>query len=314
MIKLKKKDFMKQVAEHNMPDFSEVRENCINQLNQKNTLNSHNFRIATAIVAITLVVGICISPVNSFADNLLQQIQTYLNLNGNKVEVGQVSKSNIHIPEDCEKAEYNDKTYLSKCYPTLSDLTEDIQSDFYVWMKENQFQENGIILNVIPDDYARITLLYDVNKENVNLTDLAMYVYFPLSSDSAFEDIKLENEQLKYATIDDEGNIKDYEQNTQYKMIEQYTSYNLGTAVTVISSVTSTAESENTGEFEDSTVYYLYFTVDGVCYQINCVGTLDEAHEVIENLQITDSIAKSDDVPMEESSPIDSKGNEWIRI
>ena len=210
---------MKQVAEHNMPDFSEVRENCVNQLNQKKTLNSHNFRIATAIVAITLVVGICISPVNSFADNLLQQIQTYLNLNGNKVEVGQVSKSNIHIPEDCEKAEYNDKTYLSKCYPTLSDLTEDIQSDFYVWMKENQFQENGIILNVIPDDYARITLLYDVNKENVNLTDLAMYVYFPLSSDSAFEDIKLENEQLKYATIDDEGNIKDYEQNTQYKMI-----------------------------------------------------------------------------------------------
>ena len=193
-------------------------------------------------------------------------------------------------------------------------MTEDIQSDFYVWMKENQFQENGIILNVIPDDYARITLLYDVNKENVNLTDLAMYVYFPLSSDSAFEDIKLENEQLKYATIDDEGNIKDYEQNTQYKMIEQYTSYNLGTAVTVISSVTSTAESENTGEFEDSTVYYLYFTVDGVCYQINCVGTLDEAHEVIENLQITDSIAKADDVPMEESSPVDSKGNEWIRI
>ena len=97
-------------------------------------------------------------------------------------------------------------------------------------------------------------------------------------------------------------------------MIEQYTSYNLGTAVTVISSVTSTAESENTGEFEDSTVYYLYFTVDGVCYQINCVGTLDEAHEVIENLQITDSIAKADDVPMEESSPVDSKGNEWIRI
>ncbi len=95
----------------------------------------------------------------------------------------------------------------------------------------------------------------------------------------------LRNEQLKYSTIDEEGNIEGYRQNTEYKLVEQYESVGLDTRITVISSKSDTRGSGDLGEIKESdTMYYLYFTLDGICYQVNCVGTLDKVHGVIENL------------------------------
>jgi hypothetical protein len=177
-------------------------------------------------------------------------------------------------------------------------LTKDIQTDIYAWVGEDDFFDDGIMLNVVQNDYGRITLLYDVTKnevlneddDSVDLKSVDIFVYFPLSSKTSLGDIMLQNEQLEYGTIDEEGNIEKYKQNTEYQLLEQYESANLGTTVTVISSKTDTEGDGDLGDVSDSDVmYYLYFTLEGMCYQINCDGTLDKAHEVIENIKRTNA-------------------------
>lgn len=157
------------------------------------------------------------------------------------------------------------------------------------------------MLNFVQNDYGRITLLYNLTKNNVidknsdtsDLQSVDMFVYFPLSEKTTLGNIMLQNEQLKYGTIDEEGNIEKYQQNTEYELVEQYENTDLDTTITVISSISDTKGSGDLGEFTESdTVYYLYFTLEGMCYQINCVGSLDKAHDVIKNVKKT-NIANS---------------------
>jgi hypothetical protein len=236
------------------------------------------------------------------ANQLVQHIKTVLNLNEKPVELGDVNETNIRIPDDCEEVQSDGVTYLTKAYNTLSDLTKDIQTDIYAWVGEDDFFDDGIMLNVVQNDYGRITLLYDVTKnevlneddDSVDLKSVDIFVYFPLSSKTSLGDIMLQNEQLEYGTIDEEGNIEKYKQNTEYQLLEQYESANLGTTVTVISSKTDTEGNGDLGDVSDSDVmYYLYFTLEGMCYQINCDGTLDKAHEVIENIKKTNAADNS---------------------
>ena len=307
-------DFMKQIAQYNMPDISCVKNECIGKLHTKPS--SKYSRISRVAVAATAVAMLCLCafPVSSLASSLMQHIQAVLKLNDSDVELGDVEKSDIHIPDDCEKAEIDGTTYLNKAYNSLSDLTDDIQTNFYVWTGADKFLDNGILLNIIPDDYGRVSLLYDLTNGSDDLQSVCMYVYFPLASDISLDDLMLENEQLKYATIDDSGNIEKYEQNTNYELIEQYTSPNLNTTVSVIASRSDTDGSGDYGAIsETDNVYYMYFTLDGMCYQINCVGTLDKAHDVIENIQKTSRTA-SQDVPLEDGTENDNSGSEWIQL
>ncbi len=217
-----------------------------------------------------------------------------LSLNDQSVELGNVDETYIRIPDDCEEVKNKGVTYLSKDYNTLSDLVKDIQTDFYTWKGTDKFLDNGIMLNIVQNDYGRISLLYDITQGNiineevdhVDLHSVDMFVYFPLSSKTSLGDIMLKNEQLEYSTIDDEGNIEKYQQNTEYEFVEQYESGDLDTTITIISSKTDTNGDGNLGEIAESdTLYYIYFTLDGMCYQINCVGTIDKAHDILKNMK-----------------------------
>lgn len=293
---MNEKNFMKQVSQFNMPDILEVKKSCIKQLNESGKESYMRTRFPRIAVIAMIVICLCISPVNSLANNIVQHIKIMLSLNDNSVELGNVDEANIRIPDDCEEVKSDGVTYLSKAYHALSDLTKDIETDIYAWMGEDNFFDDGIMLNIVQNDYGRITLLYDVTKndvidkavDNIDLQSVDMFVYFSLSPETSLGDIMLQNEQLKYGTMDEEGNIEKYEQNTEYQLLEQYESANLDTTITVISSQTDTKGNGDLGDITESdTVYYLYFTLEGMCYQINCVGTLDRAHDVIENIKKT---------------------------
>lgn len=310
------KNFMKQVAEYNMPDILEIKKSCVEQLNEDGREQYTHTRFPKIAVIAMIVICLCISPVNSLANNIVQHIKTILNLNDTSVELGTVDETNIRIPDDCEEVKSDGVTYLSKAYNALSDLTKDIQTDIYAWMGEDNFFDDGIMLNIVQNDYGRITLLYDVtqndvidkNVDNIDLQSVDMFVYFPLSSKTSLGDIMLQNEQLKYGTMDEEGNVEKYEQNTEYQLLEQYESASLDTTITVISSKTDTKGNGNLGDISESdSVYYLYFTLEGMCYQINCVGTLDKAHDVIENIKKTN---EADSLSF--SSNSESKSNDLL--
>lgn len=302
---MNEKEFLKQVSEYNMPDILEVKKSCIEQLNSDGKKQYTHVRFAGVAVIAILVLCICVTPISSLASNFVRHIQVMLNVNDETVELGNMDETDIRIPDDCEEVKSDGETYLSKAYNTLPDLIKDIQTDIYAWMGEDKFINQGIMLNIAQKDYGRITLLYDVaqrevidnDDDNIDLQSVDMFVYFPLSSKTSMGNILLENEQLKYATIDEKGNIEKYEQNTKYQLIEQYKSANLDTIITVISSKSDTNGNGDLGKITESdTLYYIYFTLDGMCYQINCVGTLDMAHDVIENIKktnITDGVKYS---------------------
>jgi len=277
-----------------MPDISEVKKTCNQQLNTDNKKQFSNVRFIRIAILTMIIVCLCIKPVNSLAKDVMQHIKAILNLNDKSVELGKVDETTIRIPDDCEEVKNEGVTYLSKDYHTLSDLMKDIQTDFYTWKGTDKFLDNGIMLNIVLNDYGRISLLYDITQGNiineeadhVDLQSVDMFVYFPLSSKTSLGDIMLKNEQLKYSTIDDEGNIEKYQQNTEYELVEQYESGDLDTTITIISSKTDTNGDGDLGEVTESdTLYYLYFTLDGMCYQINCVGTINKAHDILKNME-----------------------------
>lgn len=302
---MEEKDFMKRVSEVNMTDVLEVKKSCMKQLNKDDRDRYIHIHFLKVAVVAMIIVCLCILPVNSLAKNIVQHIKTLLNLNGKSVELGNIDKTNIEIPDDCEEVKDDGIIYLSKDYSTLPDLMKDIQTDIYIWTGTDEFFDDGIMLNIVQNDYGRITLLYDLTKNNVidknsdtsDLQSVGMFVYFPLSEKTTLGNIMLQNEQLKYGTIDEEGNIEKYQQNTEYELVEQYENTDLDTTITVISSISDTKGSGDLGELTESdTVYYLYFTLEGMCYQINCVGTLDKAHDVIKNVKktnIADSISNA---------------------
>ena len=308
---MNKNDFMKQVSKFNMPDISEVKKTCNQQLETDNKKQYSNIRFARAAILTVIIVCLCVMPVDSMAKNIIQHIRTVLSLNDKSVELGNIEETNIRIPDDCEEVENEGVTYLNKTYHTLSDLMKDIQTDFYTWRGTDKFLDNGIMLNIVKNDYGRISLLYDITQGNiineetdhVDLQSVDMFVYFPLSSKTSLGDIMLKNEQLKYSTIDDEGNIEKYQQNTGYELLEQYESADLDTTITIISSKTDTNGDGDLGEVSESnTMYYLYFTLDGMCYQINCVGTIDQAHDILKNMKKS-NVAKNVQASINSGSP-----------
>lgn len=290
---MSEKEFMKQIASVHMPDISMVKKACIEKLNESKKREFKAVYIGGVAIMAVLMLCLWLPPVNSFAQNIVGQIKAVLNLNGDTVELGEVGKINIEIPEGCEEVIYEDISYLSKSYDTVSDLVKDIGLDIYTWKGSDVFLNQGIMLNIVADDYGRISLLYDVtenriidaDENQVNLAAVNMFVYFPLSQETMLGDLLLQNEQLQYSTFDDEGNIEEYRQNTEYEMIEQYKSKALDTQVSVIVSRMYTEQKGDLGEaVSTDTLYYLYFTLDGMCYQINCIGTLEAAHEIVENM------------------------------
>lgn len=291
---MNEKEFMKQVSAAAMPDFTEVKESCLKMLNEDEEEKQKTLRFAGVVAIATLLVCLFVIPKNSFAHSLVEYVKTILNLNEAAIELGDTGEISIKVPADCEEVVYDGVTYLTKSYLSVDALTEDIGVNIYTWGSGSIINDR-IMLDIAKDNYGRITLLYDMtadkttgDAENENTLHLVfVYVYFPLSKTTTFGDLMLMNEQMAFATVDEEGNIEEYRQNTEFDLIEQYESNALNTTITVITSKINLKASGDLGEITAmGTPYYLYFILDGMCYQVNCVGSLDTAHEIIENMII----------------------------
>lgn len=291
------KEFMKQVAESEMPDMDDVRESCIVRLKEEKKRQGKRQQAAVygkAAIATVLLLCLCIPPINSFAR---QQIKVLLKLNDDEVQIGETQENIIHVPDGCTEEELaGGVTCWTKSYNKLSDVVKDIDTDIYTWQGADKFDEDGILLNIVDNDYSTIALFYDVDQANDSnqaykdeLETLYMLIYIPLSKETSLGDLMLENKQLMYSTVDDEGNIEEYKENTEYELIEQYYSPKLNTTVTVIESkVTTDMDAGAEDSTDDIFMYYLYFTLDGMCYQVGCDGTLDTVHRVVEEIGKSD--------------------------
>lgn len=291
---MNEKEFMKQVSAAAMPDFTEVKESCLKMLNEDEEEKQKTLRFAGVVAIATLLVCLFVIPENSLAHGLVEYVKTILNLNGAAIELGDTGEISIKVPADCEEVVYDGVTYLTKSYLSVDALTEDIGVNIYTWGSGSIINDR-IMLDVVKNNYGRITLLYDMtadkttdDAENENTLHLVfVYVYFPLSKTTTFGDLMLMNEQMAFATVDEEGNIEEYRQNTEFELVEQYESNALNTTITVIASKVDTKTSGDLGKIATmDTPYYLYFNLDGMCYQVYCIGTLDMAHEIIENMII----------------------------
>lgn len=300
---MNEKEFMKHVSAYAMPNIASVKELCLAQLNEDKENETKTAWFAGVIVAAVLMVCLCVSPVNTLAKNMLSYIRTMINLNGSSVELGDTDKFSITIPEDCEAVEVEGVTYLSKAYDTVSALTDDIGINIYTWQGGSPQTGDVVLLSIVENDYGRIAVIYDTDgmkmpdeEESVDVIPVTMFAYFPLSEENSLGELEgnplggllLQNEQRVYSNFDDgDGTVEEYLENTEYELVEQYESDILDTTITVIASQTDSKGTGDLGELDDmDTLYYLYFTKDGICYQINVLGTLDGAHKAIEKMAL----------------------------
>lgn len=75
---MNKNDFMKQVSKFNMPDTSEVKKTCNQQLNTDNKKQFSNIRFTRRAILTMIIICLCIMPVDSLAKNVIQHIKTIL--------------------------------------------------------------------------------------------------------------------------------------------------------------------------------------------------------------------------------------------
>lgn len=295
---MNEKDFMRQVAAHEMSDIAEVRTACIEKLSERR-IKKKSYKVAyiAGVAVLALAVCLCITPVKSFAQKVMKQFGAMLNLNNDEVNLGMTEEIHIDIPDDCEEFVYEGVTYLGKSYDDISDVSKDIGVDIYSWTGFDEYIECGAIINIVKNDYCRIGMgkgyvyrelsseehPYIEERDDLPIVDIE--ISFPLSQETTLGELMLQNQQLQYALTDDRGNIQEYQQNIEYELVEQYDSKTLGTRITVIA---QKDHFDRTGDYGESTsehiLYYMYFTLEGMCYQVNCIGTLDEAHDVIENI------------------------------
>ncbi|MBQ9885348.1 MAG: hypothetical protein IJM37_00600 [Lachnospiraceae bacterium] len=285
---MNEKEFIKRVITMNAPDIDKVRENCIRQLNENDSSKKKSVagRMAVAVAVLSFAVFLFAVPLNSFAKSIIGQIKAIINLNDNEVELGNTESINFVVPKDCESVELEGKTYLVKAYNDLDTLQNETGLELFKWKDCDNFIDNGVMLNIIENGYGRVALMYDVGGADTLYATpdfVNMFVYFPLSEDTQFGDLMLNNEQMRYSTFDDEGNVTDYAQNTEYELVEQYESKALNTRVTVIAATTD-IDSSNEDKNTKNTTYYAYFTLDGMCYQVNCLGSLETVHTLIESI------------------------------
>lgn len=68
------KDLMKQASKVNMPDILEVKKTCIKQLNKDDANQYPHVSLVKMAIIATIIVCICIMPINSLAKNIMQHI------------------------------------------------------------------------------------------------------------------------------------------------------------------------------------------------------------------------------------------------
>lgn len=301
---MKISEIIKQAIEPDMPDMEAVRQKCIEELHkgkerpEKTNKRKPNRKIRKSLYA---SLGVCAAlwfcvlnwPVNSNAESFIARLQTWLRLDHESVTVGEMQKNAIQIPEDCEEVEYEGEKYLTKSYASPEELEEDIGKHLDIWRGVEEFKENGIVLHIVEGEYARVDFYYDISDGKVmgstecgeKMQDLKCCITFPLSEDFSLNNIKLKDEVLKDATLDEKGNLIKYARNGDYSILESYHSAHLNANISVIERKKIENIDKRQDDVESYQYYYLYFVYKGLSYQINCNSHLEIVKSIVEELE-----------------------------
>lgn len=281
-------ELLKQVAALEMPDIEQVRSKCMMELKKEKRV-SYKWMVAVA-ASLLLVVCLFATPLGGYAADKIQQLFRGIHVNEIETTLGEVKVEEITIPANAQKyGEEFAKEYQEiywKTYNHLEDLESDIGLDLKAWGKEADFLEDGISLNVVEDEYALIDLNYHDSKGEV--MPAMMTVFIPLSEEVTLEDLEFdfkfsyEDEDVTYKDSTEEGNGEVVNYQEYYEIVEEYESKNLGTKVTAIEYC---VVDEYEGEKREHIMYYMDYIYDGKIYEVFCSGTLEEAKEVIENME-----------------------------
>lgn len=300
---MKGSELIKKAMETDMPDMEAVQKKCIKELHsgkgksEKENRKKTNRKIAKSIyagLAVCVVAFLCVFHLTARtgAESFMASLQTWLHLDHHeRVEVGELQKDSIHIPEDCEKVEYGGETYLTKNYDSLEELEEDIGKHLALWRGVDDFKKNGIMLRIVEGEYASVDLYYDISEGEVMesakresiMQDLECFITIPLSEDFSMNSIKLKDQVLKDATLDAKGDLIGYARNGDYSILETYHSKSLDTDISVIKK--KDIENLEIKHSLDTDYYYFYFIYKGLCYQINCNSNLGKVKSIVEELK-----------------------------
>lgn len=280
-----RKEFMKQVAAYEMPDIEKVKCICRQELEKTEKHKKSGYRKWMVAVAVCFLLVVCIfvTPLGSYAVEKLQQLFRTIHVNGTETNLGSVETWEITIPQNAHKE--GEKSYV-KIYNSLKEMEVETGLDIKAWGGDASFWQDGITLSIEEDDYALINLVYD-NSDGKNIP-LLMNIFIPLSEETTLleseADVRFsyEDGRVFYQVPDEQGNYQEESQQESYEIVEEYKSEALGTKVTAIAYHIS---AEYEGEIYEYTFYYMDFVYDGKVYEVCCSGTLEEAKEVVENME-----------------------------
>lgn len=299
---MRSSEVIKKVIEPDMPDVELVWEKCVEELyketekhektNQKKAgRNIYKSIYAGMGLCVAVLLFVIILSAYSNAEAFIACIQTWLHIDQEKVMVGEMKKDSIHIPEDCEEVEYGGEKYLTKSYSSPEELEEDIGKHLEIWRDVEEFKENNIVLNIVEGEYARIIFIYDflkfeeekfMNHES-EMHSVECYITIPLSESFSMNNIKLEDQFLKDAVLDAQGNLIRYGQNSEYSLLETYRSEHLDTDISVIGKQRGIDIDQKKDEAVSAC--YLYFVQGGLSYQMNCNTNIETAKEIVEKMR-----------------------------
>ena len=78
---MKKNDIFRQAAQHEMPDIEQVRKECIEELHTTHSSKRYPAYFAAIAVVTVVVLCMCITPVRSFAADMIEHIQALIDVN-----------------------------------------------------------------------------------------------------------------------------------------------------------------------------------------------------------------------------------------
>ena len=78
---MKKNDILRHAAQHKMPDIEQVRKECIEELHTTHSSKRYPAYFAAIAVVTVVVLCMCITPVRSFAADMIEHIQALIDVN-----------------------------------------------------------------------------------------------------------------------------------------------------------------------------------------------------------------------------------------
>lgn len=284
---------IKEALKEKMPP-----ENCVDTIIQNQLYKKHGsmyFKLSPACVALLLLIAIAAyTPIKAFATNLLNKITINLYLNDKKIQTTEAERYNITIPEHLEETVIENDIYYSKAYHSVDDLEKELGVSLLKWNQCDKFKENGILLNIKNNDYARITFIYDpeeiikLNNDSFLFSGLLMQVYIPLSDTNEINKFLSDEGISEWFQYNDDPSSFSYRTNSTYELVEEYYSDILSEKVLILkkkfnTDVYNPANNETISSNQNS--YDLYFIYKDMLYYINCgYDDLDTIHNIINNL------------------------------